>query len=153
MSMHSSQAFNLYGEFLQNCHCCYFPVYYEDTDAGGVVFYGNYLKFAERCRTNMLNLLGMFQRDLAQKEGIFFVVRRVQVEYYKSSRLDDVLKILTFIDKVSKITMTFRHEFYVDDILVCSMDVLVVCIHKETLSPTRISVSILEKLWQKSMIQ
>jgi acyl-CoA thioester hydrolase len=64
-------------------------IYYEDTDAGGVVYYANYLKFLERCRTEWLRAIGHDQADLLRDPGIAFVVRSVSLEYLKPARLDD----------------------------------------------------------------
>ena len=68
-------------------------VYYEDTDALGIVYYVNYLKFAERARTEMLRLLGHDQYDLLAASGIGFTVRRCEVDYYMPARLDDALEV------------------------------------------------------------
>lgn len=70
-------------------------VYYEDTDAAGIVYYANYLKFAERSRTEFLRQAGIDQSDLRESAGIFFAVRRAEVEYLRSARLDDVLQVST----------------------------------------------------------
>ena len=74
-----------------------FPVrvYYEDTDAGGIVYHANYLKFAERARTEMLRLLGHDQFDLLAQEEIGFTVRRCEVDYLAPARLDDALEVRT----------------------------------------------------------
>ena len=68
-------------------------VYYEDTDALGIVYYVNYLKFAERARTEMLRLLGHDQYELLNKRGIGFTVRRCEVDYYMPAKLDDALEV------------------------------------------------------------
>jgi acyl-CoA thioester hydrolase len=68
-------------------------VYYEDTDSGGVVYYANYLKFFERCRTEWVRSLGCSQSALAETHDLVFVVRRASADYYKPARLDDVLRV------------------------------------------------------------
>jgi len=75
-------------------------VYYEDTDAGGVVYYANYLKFAERARTEMLRELGIENSNLQDCHGIAFVVRKIEVEYLQPARLDDVLEVGVKLIKV-----------------------------------------------------
>jgi acyl-CoA thioester hydrolase len=70
-------------------------VYYEDTDTGGVVYYANYLKFAERGRTEALRAIGIEQRDFAATEGVQFVVRRVEADFRAPARLDDDLEVVT----------------------------------------------------------
>ena len=72
-------------------------VYYEDTDAGGVVYHANYLRFAERGRTEYLRDIGVFQSELADAEGVYFVVRRSEIDFRLPARLDDALEIRTVI--------------------------------------------------------
>lgn len=71
-----------------------FPVrvYYEDTDAAGIVYFANYLKFAERARTEYLRSLGIDQIDLRRERGIFFAVHRVEIDYLKPAKLDDLIE-------------------------------------------------------------
>jgi acyl-CoA thioester hydrolase len=68
-------------------------VYWEDTDAGGIVFYANYLKFFERARTEWLRHLGIEQQALRQSDGGFFVVSQTDVRYLKPARLDDLMRV------------------------------------------------------------
>ncbi len=68
-------------------------VYYEDTDAGGIVYYANYLRYFERARTDWLRALGVAHRDLAERDGLLFVVRDVAVDYRRPARLDDELRV------------------------------------------------------------
>lgn len=75
-------------------------VYYEDTDAGGVVYYANYLKFAERARTEMLRLLGVENSVLQDRHGLAFVVRHIEVEYLSPARLDDLLEVYLELARV-----------------------------------------------------
>ena len=80
-------------------------VYYEDTDAGGVVYYANYLKFAERARTEMLRHLGIESSVLQDEEGLGFVVRRLEVDYIQPARLDDLLEVHLSLTKVGGASM------------------------------------------------
>lgn len=77
----------------------HFPirVYYEDTDAGGIVYYANYLKFAERARTEMLRDAGISQTTLRDDTGCQFIVRRCEIDYLRPARLDDRLLVVTRI--------------------------------------------------------
>jgi acyl-CoA thioester hydrolase len=70
-------------------------VYYEDTDAAGIVFYANYLKFAERGRTEYLRAHGFENRSLMTKDNLVFVVRHLDADYLAPARLDDILKVVT----------------------------------------------------------
>lgn len=83
-------------------------VYYEDTDAAGVVYYANYLKFFERCRTEWIRSLGHDQSELATRHGIAFVVRRVDTDYRRPARLDDLLSIELAIERLSPVRFVFR---------------------------------------------
>ncbi|MDR1709287.1 MAG: YbgC/FadM family acyl-CoA thioesterase, partial [Candidatus Accumulibacter sp.] len=80
-----------------------FPVrvYYEDTDAGGVVYYANYLKFLERGRAEWLRWLGFDQVDLLRELGLAFVVRRVALDYLKPARLDDELSVDVEVERIA----------------------------------------------------
>ncbi len=85
-------------------------IYYEDTDAGGVVYYANYLRFLERCRTEWLREGGHDQAELLRDPGIAFVVRSVNVEYLKPARLDDLLTIGLKVERVSRSQIFFRQD-------------------------------------------
>ena len=89
-----------------------FPVrvYWEDTDAGGIVYYANYLKFAERARTEMLRVVGIDQSRLMDDSGVTFTVRRCSVDYRAPARLDDLLEVATAISAVAgaSVSMTQR---------------------------------------------
>jgi acyl-CoA thioester hydrolase len=86
--------------FVDGVHVFPMRVYYEDTDAAGIVYYANYLKFAERARTEMLRALGTDQSRLAAEQGIAFAVRRCTADYLKPARLDDRLEVHTRVTKV-----------------------------------------------------
>jgi len=79
--------------FAGQTHVFNLRIYYEDTDAGGIVYYANYLRFAERARTEVLRDLGVAQRELLEGEGLGFAVRRCVVDYFAPARLDDELQI------------------------------------------------------------
>ena len=83
-------------------------IYYEDTDAGGVVYYANYLNFLERCRTECLRSIGIDQADLLRDTGIAFVVRHVSIDYLKPAKLDDLLHVTLRIEKISRAQLFFQ---------------------------------------------
>lgn len=85
-------------------------IYYEDTDAGGVVYYANYLKFLERCRTEWLRAIGHDQADLLRDPGIAFVVRSVSLEYLKPARLDEQLSVSLEVEKITRSQIFFRQH-------------------------------------------
>jgi len=85
-------------------------IYFEDTDAGGVVYYANYLKYLERCRTEWLREIGHEQADLLNDPGIAFVVRSVNLEYLKPARLDDLLSVGLEVEKITRSQVFFRQH-------------------------------------------
>lgn len=85
-------------------------VYYEDTDAGGVVYYANYLKYLERCRTEWLRRIGVDQSALLRDPGIAFVVRSVNIDYLKPARLDDALVVELDVDSIGRAQIHFRQR-------------------------------------------
>ena len=121
-----------------------FPVrvYYEDTDAGGVVFYTNYLKFFERARTEWLRRLGFNQSLLAQTEGIIFVVVGTQVSYKSPARLDDLLTIQTKIKKIGSASIDFEQSCERDGQLLVNSNIQICCINLDTFKASPIPDSI-----------
>lgn len=106
-------------------------VYYEDTDAGGVVFYVNYVKFFERARTEWLRDLGVAQSDMARVSGRIFVVHSLDMQYLRPARLDDLLTIASQVTKLGRASITFKQSAYragellaQGSIQVCSVDAL-----------------------------
>jgi acyl-CoA thioester hydrolase len=120
-------------------------VYYEDTDAGGVVYYANYLKFMERCRTEWLRSLGFEQDRLLKEEGVLFAVRHVEADFRAPARFNDALVVEARIIKKGKASLTFRQEIRreSDRQLLCSGDVKVACIDAQGFRPTPIPEKIL----------
>ncbi len=113
-------------------------VYYEDTDAGGVVFYANYLKFFERARTEMLRALGYEQDHLLRTEGIIFAVRSVQVDYLSPARFNQQLQVFTQLTLVKKASLVFEQVVKRDDDVLCEGSVRVACLDAQTLRPKAI---------------
>lgn len=93
---------------MKNAHSFLIRIYYEDTDAGGVVYHSNYLKFAERARTEALRLCGFEQHDLMQEDGIAFALRHCEIDFLKPARLDDLLTIETRLHDISKVSITMQ---------------------------------------------
>lgn len=91
-------------------HSLRLRVYYEDTDAGGVVYYANYLKYCERARTEWLRALGIAQQALLDTSGIGFMVRSVQAEYLSSARLDDELMVASRIQGLRRASIVFDQQ-------------------------------------------
>ena len=98
-----------------------FPVriYYEDTDAGGVVYHANFLRFMERARTEWLREQGYELDKLEQEYGFLFAVRSVNIDYLKPAHLNDSLSILVSIARKGKASLDIDHEVYRDKTLLC----------------------------------
>tara|TARA_B100001173_G_scaffold146820_1_gene127409 strand:- start:4193 stop:4588 length:396 start_codon:yes stop_codon:yes gene_type:complete len=92
-------------------------VYYEDTDAQGVVYYANYLKFFERARTEFLREVGYEQMKLME-EGVIFVVRSLEMKLIKPAKLDDEVRVRTDLMKLGKVSFDFKQTAYVGDSLI-----------------------------------
>jgi acyl-CoA thioester hydrolase len=120
-------------------------VYYEDTDAGGVVYYANYLRFLERARTDWLRSLGFEQQALMDDCGILFAVRRVEIDYLAPARFDDALVVTAAIESLSKVRLVFRQQILrgPDQALVDAR-VQVVCLDRQRFRPTAIPRNIRE---------
>ena len=113
-------------------------VYYEDTDAGGVVYYANYLRFFERCRTEWMRHAGYGQAQLAAEAGIGFVARKAACEYLKPARLDDVLSIGLEVEKLTRVRVIFRQWARRGDDLLVTGNVEIACVNMATMSPAPI---------------
>lgn len=124
-------------------------VYYEDTDAGGVVFYANYLKFFERGRTEWLRNLGIDQSDLAQTQRRIFVVKQLDTRYLRPARLDDLLMIESQITRVGRASIDFFQSASLDGTRLCEGNIQICCVDADSLRPAALPdelKSLLEKV-------
>lgn len=94
-----------------------YRIYYEDTDAGGVVYYANYLKFYERARTDFLRELGISQSQLAQSYDVLFVVNKFDVHYLKPAKLDDLIEVSVEISKINAFFLEIEQKITCNNIL------------------------------------
>jgi acyl-CoA thioester hydrolase len=119
-------------------------VYWEDTDAGGVVFYANYLKFFERARTEWLRSLGVGQQRLKDEAGAMFVVSATNVRYLKPARLDDEVEITVVIKEAGRASMTIDQEAWRGTELLAAGTIRIGCVDAETFRPRRIPMSFVQ---------
>jgi len=110
-------------------------VYYEDTDAGAVVYYANYLKFMERARTEWLRQMGFEQDELSRREGILFAVRSAHLEFLKPARFNDLLEATVQVIRRGKASITFGQEIRREEITLCEGEVKVACLDAGTFAP------------------
>ena len=125
-------------------------VYYEDTDAGGIVYYANYLKFCERGRTELLRSAGFENKPLMEREGFIFVVRHLEADYLASAYLDDMLKMETVVETVKNASFVmkqtiFRRTSEAQEQKIFHMDVTLVCVGTNG-KPVRIPDNLKEAL-------
>ncbi|MDD5272924.1 MAG: tol-pal system-associated acyl-CoA thioesterase [Methylovulum sp.] len=113
-------------------------VYYEDTDAGGVVFYANYLKFFERARTEMLRAMGYEQDVLRDEAGIIFVVRSVQVDYLSPARFNELLQVSSAVTQAKKASLTFAQTVSRGDATLATGLIRIACLNAGTMRPAAI---------------
>lgn len=121
-------------------------VYYEDTDAGGVVYYANYLKFFERARTEMLRSLGHEQDQLKADAGIIFVVRSVQVDYLHSALFNELLQVSSDVTETKKASLTFSQQISREGIVLATGIIRIACLDAQTMRPKAIPEYLLESL-------
>ena len=106
-------------------------VYYEDTDAAGIVYYANYLKFAERGRTEMMRELGFAHSGIVAESGIVFTVRRLSADYRQPARLDDLLSVDTRIVEIAGATLLLDQRVCRGGEVLVACDVLVACVGRD----------------------
>jgi acyl-CoA thioester hydrolase len=121
-------------------------VYYEDTDAGGVVFYANYLKFFERARTEMLRAMGFEQDGLIANEGIIFAVRSVQIDYLSPARFNELLQVSAEVTLAKKASLVFSQLITRGDDVLCKSIIRIACLDAKTMRPKAIPENLLELL-------
>jgi len=123
-------------------------VYYEDTDAGGVVFYANYLKFMERARTELLRHYGFEQDQIRETHHVIFAVRQVQIDYHKPARFNQLLTVHTKITECKKASLVFHQSITPDgdDVCLCSANIKVASLNPTSFKPVAIPQIIREKI-------
>ena len=121
-------------------------VYWEDTDAGGIVFYANYLKFFERARTEWLRSLGHSQQEMVDTTGCMFVVQETTVRYIRPARLDDVLTITVDVRERGRASLRIAQQAWCGDRLLAEGDIRIGCVERATMKPHRIPSPIFEAI-------
>lgn len=121
-------------------------VYYEDTDAGGIVFYANYLKFFERARTEWLRACGIDQQRVADETGAIFIVRSTALDYRAPARLDDMLTITSRIGRIGRASVEFTQEAWRDGTLLVAGHIRIGCVDRAGIRPAAIQPDVLDAL-------
>lgn len=125
-----------------------FPIriYWEDTDAGGVVFYANYLKFFERARTEWLRAAGVGQQALRDATGAMFVVAEVQMRYLAPAKLDDLITVSVQVAERGAASMALVQQAWRGDTLLAEGRIRIGCVQADTLKPRRIPPQVLHAI-------
>lgn len=125
-------------------------VFYEDTDAAGIVYHANYIKYMERARTVFLRQRGLTLKELSEKHHIQFLIRAVNVKFERPAVLEQTLTVVTKITKLGRASIQFSQSIYADpdnpDTLVCTGDVVVVCADNVQYKPYAIPEAVLGEL-------
>ena len=126
-------------------------VYWEDTDAGGVVFYANYLKFFERARTEWLRALGFSQQQMLQDDGVMFVVADTSLRSLRAARLDDLLEVTVVVAEAGRVSMRLQQQAWRGNELLAEGAIRIGCVAAPAAGstdfrPCRIPAAILEKI-------
>ncbi len=125
-------------------------VYYEDTDAGQVVYYANYMKFMERARTEWLRAQGFEQDELLRQDGILFAVRSVKLDFLKPARFNDLLQATVQVSQRGNASITFAQQIRRDALSLCEGEVKVACLDAATFSPRPFPPHIKTRLMEDS---
>ncbi len=117
-----------------------YRVYYEDTDAGGVVYYANYLKFFERGRTDFLRSLNISQAELITKENLVFVVKKCEIEYLRPAKLDDLIEVSVTVKEIRAASIVMEQEIKRANQILSTLLVEIVCVAADNFKPKKIPV-------------
>lgn len=125
-----------------------FPVrvYWEDTDAGGVVFYANYLKFFERARTEWLRQLGFSQEALRTQQRLMFVVADTALQYRAPARLDDLLHVTALPEPAGRASLVVHQQAWRGDTLLVEGRIRIGCVDADTFRPKRMPAELINSL-------
>ncbi|MEC5399372.1 tol-pal system-associated acyl-CoA thioesterase [Uliginosibacterium sp. H1] len=121
-------------------------VYYEDTDAAGVVYYANYLRFCERARTEWLRALGFSQQAMFASEGLAFVVTRMEADYLRGAELDDWLRVASEVAASGRASLVFRQRVWRGETLLFDSRVTIACVDMTSKRPRRLPAALADLL-------
>lgn len=121
-------------------------VYWEDTDAGGVVYYANYLKFMERARSEWLRAFGVEQDVLRDEAGVVFVVRRVEIDYLSPARFNEQLEVSVVLHEAGRASLSVRQELMRGSTRLAEAVVTLACVDAIRFKPVKIPEPILQAL-------
>ena len=106
-------------------------IYYEDTDAGGLVYYANYLKFLERARTDAITSLDFSNNKLVEKFGIFIIVKSCNLNFLRPAKLEDNLDIISKVIEVKNVSIKMKQNIFVNDSMIVEAEILLASVNNE----------------------
>ncbi|PJE80343.1 Acyl-CoA thioesterase YbgC [invertebrate metagenome] len=118
-------------------------IYYEDTDAGGVVYHANYLRFMERARTELLRSMGYGRQKMVTDRGLVLVASKVTLAYHRPAFLDDELQVLTELKSSGVVRMVFHQKILRDGICLCEGTVVLGCVDIQAMKPARMPAELM----------
>jgi acyl-CoA thioester hydrolase len=121
-------------------------VYYQDTDAGGVVYHANYVNFMERARTEWLRSFGYSNAGMMMELGVMFVVRSIKLDYLKPARLDDMLMVTALVKEIGRSRLNLVQTVTRDGVLLAEGEVHLVCVKADSFKPVSVP-EIMRKQW------
>jgi acyl-CoA thioester hydrolase len=121
-------------------------VYWEDTDAGGVVYHASYIRYFERSRSEWLRALGLSQAQLAEEQKVLFSVVHLQIHYHRPARLDDLLEVVTRARTAGGASLEFDQQLRRDGDVVAGGSVLVACVDAASFKPRRLPATLRERM-------
>jgi acyl-CoA thioester hydrolase len=125
-------------------------VYYQHTDAGGVVYHGNYLDFMECARTELLQFLGFDLGELARREHVLFMVHSAQIAYHKPARLNDMLTVTARVSRVGRARLVFEQSVIRGEATLVSAELTLACVDARTQKAIGVPEAIREKLEERA---
>ena len=123
---------------MSKTHKAQYRVFYEDTDAMGIMYHANYISFCERGRSDLLRDLGFPVSNVDEQLGIGFVIRHIDANYLKMAKLDDLLTVETTIKELKNSSFMMQQSIFCQNSAVFTMDITVVCVSNETQKPVRV---------------
>lgn len=126
-------------------HSVDYRVYYEDTDAGGVMYHASFIRFCERGRTELLRAAGLSCATLSEEQGIIFVIRHLEADYHKPARLEDLLTVKSSIKAMKNSSFIMEQSIFCQDSMLFSATVTVVCVDSHDVRPVRLPENVRAK--------
>ncbi len=126
-------------------HSVDYRVYYEDTDAGGVMYHASYIRFCERGRSELLRSAGLSCANLEDEQGLIFVIRHLDADYHKPARLEDLLTVRSSIKEMKNSSFVMEQTIFCQDSMLFSASVTVVCVDKKDVRPVRLPENVRAK--------